>query len=104
MKYQIYISLLLLTFFSFTSEAKNIDQQKIDVKCHVELHGGKQVIYLAYIKEKKLAGLDKSLINRKILTAGSNEKMTVYKVFECKRSEDQFASSKANKLLTEQGM
>jgi len=88
---------LCILCFSFSSNAAST--KKIDVKCHVELFGGQQTIYLATVKESHLNKLSERLANRKIHTVYSNEKQQVYKVFECVKLENSFSSIQARNLF-----
>lgn len=92
--------LLILSLISAGSHAAKNDNKKVDVKCYVELLGGEQTIYLGHVKKKELKSLSKTLVNRKILTPFSRQKKQVYKVFECRLENKDFASSKARQLFS----
>lgn len=90
--------------FDFSATAANLldTKQKVNVKCHIEVMGGQQAIYLARIKRQQLKQLPSTLPNRKIYTLTSKEKQQVYKVIECILIQARFSSVKANQLFEEQ--
>lgn len=75
-------------------------ENKVDVKCHIELLGGEQTIYLAQVKQKQLKNVVNILKNRRIVTNTSNEKKKVYKVLECVLNNEAFKSLQARQLFS----
>ena len=101
---QVIFIIATIFLFDFSATAANpLDaKQKINVKCHIEMMGGQQAIYLARIKKQQLKQLPNTLPNRKISTLTSKDKQQVYKVFECILLQARFSSVKANLLFEEQ--
>tara|TARA_R110000787_G_scaffold173773_2_gene286371 strand:+ start:268 stop:612 length:345 start_codon:yes stop_codon:yes gene_type:complete len=100
----LFITLLLLVSTNVIADAANKEgkKYKVDAKCHVEVVGGQQVIYFAYVKEDKINKLADTLVNRKFSTPFFKEKQRVYKVFECVLLDAKFNSAKANQLFDKQ--
>ena len=91
---------LCLTLSFSVNAAKNEKAEKnIDVKCHIELNGGRESIYFATINENALKNLDKRLINRKIPTVYSKAKQQVNQVYECVKMTDDFSTAQARVLF-----
>lgn len=96
-------SKLLIVCFIFCLVASSqaaTKKGKVDVKCHIELLGGEQTIYLAQVKQKKLKNLVNILKNRRIITSTSTDKKKVYKVFECVLNDETFKSAQARQLFS----
>lgn len=87
-------SLLIL---SFVIEAKSsaTPDKKVDAKCFVELVGGGETVAFWNISSKKLSGLSKSIVGRKVVVANSKQKVAVYKAHECALLNDDFLGSRA---------
>ena len=98
------VTLLLSTNAIFNVVAANIvvKKYKADVKCHIELVGGKQLIYFASVKESQVNKLVDTLANRKVPTPFSKERQQVYRAFECVLLKAKFSSVKANRLFDKQ--
>jgi hypothetical protein len=98
------VTLLLLTHVNFNVVAANlvVKEYKVDVKCHIELVGGKPLIYFARVKESQVNKLVDTLANRKVPTPFSKERQRVYRAFECVLLKAKFNSVKANQLFDAQ--
>lgn len=64
-------------------DKKDIQGNKVEAKCHVELFGGNETIYFRMINRMELGQLPKQLINREVRTSLSRKKQKIYKVHEC---------------------
>lgn len=78
--------------------AQDVDKPNIKVKCFVDLYGGGQSIYTAYLSEELYKTLPFTLIDQKVYTASRDNKKNVYAVNECVLSKDRFKSGIANNL------
>ncbi len=87
----------VLLVFSANIEAKTSVKQdkKVDAKCFVELIGGGETITFWNIPSKKLSVLAKSIIGHKVTTAGSRQKVKIYKAHECVLLKGDFKGSRA---------
>ena len=94
------LPLVTLLMMSYSSEASGKEKQskKIDVKCFVELVGGGEIVSFWNISPKKLSGLSKSIIGRKVMLPNSKQKAVVYKSHECVLLKDGFTNSKAKRV------
>ena len=81
-----------------SSPADAFERKRVEMKCYVELLGGTNVIHYATMPEKKTAKLEKSLVNRKIVTVGNKDKQVVNKVIECVESQMDFKNLFAKEL------
>ncbi len=89
-----------LAFTSLVNAEDNTKTNKtVDVKCHIELNGGRESIYFATVNENALKNLDKRLINRKIPTVYSKNKQQVNRVYECVKMTDDFSTAQARVLF-----
>ncbi|NMP30942.1 hypothetical protein HII17_05135 [Thalassotalea sp. M1531] len=90
---------IILTMTSLSSfAAKNIDSDKVSVKCFVDLYGGSQTITGAVVKSKQIGKLANKLVNNKIFVPGHSRKQQIYKVHECVLSSGEFKSALAKKV------
>lgn len=98
---RILVAIAVIFAISLNAEAVGYAKKdkKVDAKCHVELFGGQQTIYLATVKENHLNKLSDRLANRKIRTVFSKDKQQVFKVFECVKLENTFSSIQARNLF-----
>lgn len=93
------MSLLLpLTYSQVALSADNIANSKVAIKCHVLLVGGKEVISLWSVQQKKLQKLKDNIVGKKIRTPKSKQKIEIYQAYECVLEDDEFKSSKARLL------
>jgi len=88
---------------SFLTMAKQPDEKgkqedKVEVKCHIELFGGNETIYSRVINRMQLINLPKELVNRNIRTSFSREKQKIYKVHECVFSTAKFTLTKSQRI------
>jgi len=93
-----------LLAFNFVVEANSAVKQKnnkIDVKCYVELIGGTKTITFWNISSKKLLGLSNAIVGRKVMVVNSKKKVNIFKSHECVLLEDDFTSSNAKLLDAE---
>lgn len=98
------VTFIFIANFSLSAAAANIVEKKykVDVKCHVELVGGQQVIYFARVKQNQVNKLVDTLVNRNIPTSIAKEQQKVYRAFECVLLDAKFNSLKANQLFDSQ--
>jgi len=91
------ISLLSCSFWVQAAvQANNV--AKVELKCFVELYGGKETIHFAGVNPKKLQGFAKQLLGRKVLTSIAKGKQKIYKVNECVKLTDKFTSAHARQV------
>lgn len=91
------VSLVSIVIFSFAIEAKPSERKdnKVDVKCFVELVGGGETISFWNIPSKKVSNLAKTITGHKVLLSNSKQKVRIYKAHECVLSKDNFTHSRA---------
>lgn len=97
------ISLVILgvaLLSSVTVVAKETDAKakKIEVKCFIELYGGRETIHFRKIKENELAKLPNMLVNSNVSVIGSKQKQKIFKVHECALLNDEFSDSHAKQV------
>lgn len=95
------ISITILTIGSISKAAVSAEMKfsnKTEMKCHVELMGGHQVIHFTVIKSSRIPNLSQFLVGRKILTDSSTKKKTIYKVKECVNAQKSFNSLTARQM------
>ncbi|MEW6982135.1 TapY2 family type IVa secretion system protein [Colwelliaceae bacterium 6471] len=73
-----------------------------EIKCHVELVGGGDIIHFAKVPETKLAVIKQVLEGQKISTTLSKKKRVIYKVNECVGLHETFVTTaaKSKDILT----
>ncbi len=98
MKYYIIGLVFFSTLISPLVLAKNNQLLKKEVKCHVELYGGKETIYFGLAPLNELKNYAQSIIGKKIYVAKTKKKKSIYKVLECVAMNDKFTSRKAKAL------
>jgi hypothetical protein len=81
-----------------TKNIGTVKRQKINVKCHVELLGGKNTLHFAVIKADKFSQYSKKIVGMKIPTAQSKKKVAIYQVVECVNLEQNFTSLASKQL------
>lgn len=91
------IAMTALVVFSIPSIAKPASS-RIEYKCHVELIGGKQVIYFAQINAQKNKNISNVLLGKKVSANNSAKPAAIYKIYECVTSDKSFATTKAQKM------
>ena len=101
-----YFQFLLLVFCTALvmnmANAANGKPSKVEIKCHVELMGGSDIIHFAIVSQQQLANIKQILAGQKVLTALSKQKQVIYKVNECVGLHDSFVSgpAKSRDILT----
>ena len=88
--------LLGLVLLSGGVQAEN--NEAVELKCHVELFGGLEVIYFVKAKENGGQALVNKLVGKNVTVAGSRKKKKIYQVKECADLHDKFIGAQANKL------
>ncbi|MCI2283145.1 TapY2 family type IVa secretion system protein [Colwellia sp. MSW7] len=91
------ISILTLITCSLITNAKSTatEDKKVDVKCFVELIGGRETISFWYIPSSQVSNLVNSITGRQVSIPHSKQKETIYKAHECVLLQDDFSGSKA---------
>lgn len=89
------ISILTLITCSLVTNAKSTDDKKVDVKCFVELIGGRETISFWNIPTSQVSNLVNSITGRQVSIPHSKQKGTIYKTHECVLLHDDFSGSKA---------
>ncbi|PCI60068.1 MAG: hypothetical protein COB35_10025 [Gammaproteobacteria bacterium] len=82
----------------FTQAAAEQNGAKVEIKCWVELYGGKDIIHFANINLQNLNGYGNYLVGRKVKTAFRKEKLKVYKVKECVKLNEKFSSDRGRQV------
>jgi len=95
------LSLLSLMTYALNGNAQRNEQdlisvKKIKVKCYVQLYGGNETIVYHMIKAKKISSLEKTLVNKKVMTTTSINKEKIYQVNECVPYVEKFTNNNAN--------
>ncbi|WP_286266238.1 TapY2 family type IVa secretion system protein [Thalassotalea atypica] len=99
MKYFLIITLTLLSSLSLVTQAKtSTNANKVEVKCHLELLGGGEMIHFANIPADRFNSYVKGLTKRKVMVNDAKKKVAVYKVFECITADSDFSNSRAKTL------
>ena len=91
------ISLVFMTLisFSFVVQAKESEVALKDIKCHVELTGGRDIIHYVFAKKSEISGLKTSLVGKKTKTYAVKGEQVIYKVNECVAENQTFNSAAA---------
>ncbi len=85
------VSLIVPSGVAFGKNAEKTEKtEKIKIKCHVELVGGKDSLHFGIIKSERKAKYAQWLVGKKIATGFSKQKQQVYKVIECTKLADKF--------------
>ncbi|WP_281560150.1 TapY2 family type IVa secretion system protein [Thalassomonas sp. RHCl1] len=89
---------LFLSVAIFTGTAMAAKGEISELKCHVELFGGEEVIH--FVNAKKSDGLNmiKKLTGKRITVTGSRKKQKIYQVRECTDLHSSFKGTQANQL------
>ncbi|WDE06574.1 hypothetical protein SG34_006565 [Thalassomonas viridans] len=90
------LPLLLLAVGS--QAAKN---ERVELKCHVELFGGNEVIHFVNAKKSQGLNMANKLTGKSIMVSGSREKQKIYRVKECTDLHGKFKGDLANRLDAE---
>ena len=75
----------------------------VNAKCHVALIDGSDTIIFYHINSDKFPKLANEIVGKRVLTQKSNEKIKIYRVYECVLDNDDFtkANSKALDMKVE---
>jgi len=96
-----YKKLALVLFSGFILQTNVMAKQpekketKSELKCHVELVGGRDIIHFAKVPTKKVSSIAHVLTGTKIKTGFSKKQQTIYKVNECVGLNDKFITGVA---------
>ncbi len=71
----------------------------VEMKCHVELMGGGEVIRFTNMPYTSLKKLTEILLTQKVRLNSTDSPRAIYKVKECVPLKDKFRSSKAQELF-----
>lgn len=88
---------------SFSAQAQEVKPSSpVEIKCHVELVGGGDIIHFAQLSNQQYKSVKKLLVGKEISTALSRAKKVIYKVNECVGLHDKFnsAAAKSRDILT----
>ena len=77
------------------ANANEKSQYKRDIKCHVELVGGRDIIHYDKAKASKLKSFKSTLAGKKVKTYAVKGEQVIYKVNECVLIDDTFNSAAA---------
>jgi len=93
------IALLMLSIANVQAANRN---SMVELKCHVDLLGGTDIIHFTLIEKQKRGTITQVLTGKKVPTALSKEQQVIYKVNECVDLNDSFSSTaaKSRDLLT----
>lgn len=83
---------------TLVSPLQAAESKKIDVKCHVEVVGGGEMIRFWKIKAEKLPGFTQEIVGARISKISGKGKTSVYRAFECVDLRDEFKSLIARNL------
>lgn len=89
---------MLSCSFGVLSAPKANNGAKVELKCFVELYGGKETIHFAGVNPKKVKGFTQQLIGEKVLTSIVKGKQKIYKVNECVPLTEKFTSARARQI------
>jgi hypothetical protein len=91
------VSLVAVLAFSFIIEAKPSKKtdQKVNVKCFVELVGGGEMVSFWSVPQNKVSNLSKSIVGHKVMLPNSKQKIKIYKAHACVLLKDDFTDSRA---------
>ncbi|WP_440874357.1 TapY2 family type IVa secretion system protein [Thalassotalea sp. PLHSN55] len=81
-----------------STNAANNDNQKVSVKCYVELVGGGETISFWKIKSKNVSQLKTAIVGQKVHVAGKKQKAQIYNGIECVLVEKEFSNARAKAL------
>lgn len=84
-------SLCLLSIVFYGNAFAESESKKIEMKCHVKLLGGNDLIYFTRVKTNKSTRLA-SLIQGTTIKINKNKTEKIYKVVECKKLNSLFTA------------
>ncbi|WDD97961.1 TapY2 family type IVa secretion system protein [Thalassomonas actiniarum] len=88
----------LLAFAMLAGTAQAAKEEISELKCHVELFGGEEVIHFVNAKKNDGLNMIKKLTGKRITVTGSRKKQKIYQVRECADLHGSFKGSQANQL------
>ena len=91
------MTMLSSTFFVQAAPKHNNDT-KVELKCYVELYGGKETIYFASVSLRNVKGFAQQLSGSSVLTSVAKGKQKIYKVNECVSLIEKFRSAQARQI------
>lgn len=95
----IIVSLLLpLSYSQITLSANFKENDKVSVKCHVSLVDGNDIISFWSVQQNRLGELKDNIVGKKVTTSTSNQRIKIYKAYECALEDNDFKTSKARLL------
>jgi hypothetical protein len=89
---------LLAFSHSVAAKASSKENNRVDIKCFVELVGGGETISFWNITKDKVTNLPKSIQGRKVNVPNSKQKSEIYKAHECVLLKSSFTGSKAKSV------
>jgi len=89
---------LLATCLLLAGAAQGAKEDRAELKCHVELLGGNEVIYFVNANKNEGLNMVKKLSGKSITVSGSRKKQKIYRVKECTDLHGRFKSDLANQL------
>jgi len=95
------IAIVLSTVFcSFLIQAAPEKSQgsKVELKCFVELYGGKETIHFAGVSPQNVEGFAQQLQGKRVLTSIAKGKHKIYKVNECVGLSEKFSTDRARQV------
>ncbi|WDE10716.1 TapY2 family type IVa secretion system protein [Thalassomonas haliotis] len=94
-----YIKFSLLLSFAILGGAVQAAKAEIsELKCHVELLGGEEIIHFVNAKKNDGQNMINKLTGKSITVIGSRKKQKIYRVKECTDLHGSFKASQANQL------
>ncbi|KGJ87272.1 TapY2 family type IVa secretion system protein [Colwellia psychrerythraea] len=72
--------------------------ETVDAKCHVALIDGSETILFYHVYSNKFPKLANEIVGKRVLTQKSNEKIKIYRVYECVLDNDDFTKANSKTL------
>jgi len=89
------VGIVLLLLNCAVVEAKNKSSKTIEMKCHVEVVGGRDLIHFINVKSNQKQTFKSDLVGQKINTYAIKGEQVIYKVKECVNLNDNFDTAAA---------
>jgi len=96
--YKFTVLITLICSFFVAAEPQNIQGAKVELKCFVELYGGKETIHFATVNRQNVKVFEQQLLGSKVLTSVAKGKQKIYKVNECVPLTEKFNSAHARQI------
>lgn len=95
-KMKMFMSAAILSIFHYPSIAAN-DKNTVqhEMKCHVELVGGRDIIHYVNVKNSQKQSYKNELLGQKVKTYAVSGEQVIYKVKECVNLNDTFNTAAA---------